>query len=85
MILPFGGGCRPVLRGSAGRHAEPSFTMRRQIWNGLARGVPIGLAILLAAPSLSRAQQPPSAESRRFKPDELVSYQPTDAAWVAGA
>jgi len=43
----------------------------RQIWNVLARGLPIGLAILLAAPSLPGAQQPRSADSRPFKPEEL--------------
>ena len=45
--------------------------MRRQLWNVLARGVPIGLAILLGASSLPEAQQPRSADSRPFKPEEL--------------
>ena len=46
-------------------------TMRRRIWTVLARRVPIGLVILLAAPSLPGAQQPRSADSRPFKPEEL--------------
>ena len=45
--------------------------MRQQVWNVLARGAPIGLAILLAAPSLPGAQQPRSAESHPFKPEQL--------------
>jgi len=45
--------------------------VRRRIWTVLARGAPIGLAILLAAPSLPGAQQSRSAESRPFKPEEL--------------
>jgi Protein of unknown function (DUF3300) len=45
--------------------------MRRRIWTVLARGVPLGLAILLAAPSLPGAQQPRSADPRQFKPEEL--------------
>jgi hypothetical protein len=45
--------------------------MRRQIRNVLAGLVPIGLAIVLAVPSLPRAQQPLSADSRPFKPEEL--------------
>jgi hypothetical protein len=42
-----------------------------RIWNVLARGVPIGLAIVLTAPSLSEAQPPRGADSRPFKPEEL--------------
>lgn len=45
--------------------------MRRRIWTVLARGAPIGLAILLAAPSSPGAQQPQGADSRPFKPEEL--------------
>jgi Protein of unknown function (DUF3300) len=44
--------------------------MRRQIQTVLARCVPIGLAILLAAPPLPRAQQP-AGDVRPFKPEEL--------------
>jgi hypothetical protein len=44
--------------------------LSRRIRNILARCVPIGLAILLAAPALPRAQQP-GGESRPFKPEEL--------------
>jgi hypothetical protein len=42
-----------------------------RVWNVLARGAPIGLAVLLATPLLSGAQQPRSADSRPFKPEEL--------------
>jgi hypothetical protein len=45
--------------------------MRRQIRNMLASCVTIGLALMLAAPSVPRAQQPRSADSRPFKPEEL--------------
>ena len=45
--------------------------MGRQIWNVLARCVPIGLALVLIAPSVPRAQPPRSAQSRPFAPEEL--------------
>jgi uncharacterized protein DUF3300 len=44
--------------------------MRRRIRNMLGRFVLIGLAVLLAAPPLPRAQQP-GGESRPFKAEEL--------------
>ena len=44
--------------------------MRHGIRNVLTRCVPIGLAVLLAAPPLPRAQQP-GADARPFKPEEL--------------
>jgi hypothetical protein len=44
----------------------------RRIRSALARGLPVALAILLAAPPSPRAQQPGSATSAPpFKPEEL--------------
>jgi hypothetical protein len=45
--------------------------MGREIWNVLAGCVTIGLALMVMAPSVPRAQPPRSAESRPFKPEEL--------------
>jgi len=45
--------------------------MRRRIRNALVSCLPIVLALVLAAPSLSRAQQPPGPDSRPFKPEQL--------------
>jgi Protein of unknown function (DUF3300) len=44
--------------------------MKRWIRNALISCLPIVLALVLAAPSLSRAQQPPGADSR-LKPEQL--------------
>jgi Protein of unknown function (DUF3300) len=44
--------------------------MKRRIRNALISCLPIVLALVLAAPSLSRAQQPPGADSR-LKPEQL--------------
>jgi hypothetical protein len=44
---------------------------RRAIRSVLLGCVPIGLALVLAAPSVPHAQQPPSANARTFRPAEL--------------
>ena len=50
---------------------ESRRALGRQIRNRLASYVAIGLALMLAAPSLLRAQPPGSADSRPYKPEEL--------------
>ena len=45
--------------------------MRRRIQNALTSGVTIGLALMVVAHSVPGAQQPRSADSRLFKPEEL--------------
>ena len=50
--------------------------MRRRIWNIAARSVPVTLAILLAAPPLPRAQQPPATQQAAPAP----AQQPAAAA-----
>lgn len=45
--------------------------MRRWIRNALVSWLTIGLALVLVAPSLPRAQQAPGPTSRPFKPEQL--------------
>ena len=45
--------------------------MRQRIQNILVRCVPVGLAILLAAPPLPQAQQGTDVNVQPFKPQEL--------------
>jgi hypothetical protein len=45
--------------------------MRRRIRNAVVSCLTIGLALVLVAPSLPRAQQAPGPSSRPFKPEQL--------------
>ena len=50
---------------------ESRRALGRQSRNRLVSYVAIGLALMLAAPTLLRAQPPRSADSRPYKPEEL--------------